>query len=178
MTQTIIGKYTVEINEENLTARAYSVKKTGRIQKKFHYRFRTLVRMNEYLEQFKQDTEEAMKIREDIKRERKEARTDHGIEPGQVYYTSWGYDQTNVYFFLVTKVSGQKITYVEVGQSAEHTGFMSGRTQPDVTKIVSKEMSSMATGKQTFNAGSEGLYTKHYARLHQSGETHYFSYYG
>lgn len=39
----------------------------------------------------------------------------HGFEVGQVYYTSWGYDQTNVDFYLVLEVKGKRVLVQHIG---------------------------------------------------------------
>ena len=74
----------------------------------------------------------------------------HGIEVGQIYYNSWGYDQTNVDFYMITSVKGQKIEFVKIGQNAESTKWDYGYTMPDATKIISEKTTAIATGKQEF----------------------------
>lgn len=72
---------------------------------------------------------------EDKKLERKEARKTRtaGVEVGQIYAYSWGYDQTNVDFFQVTEVKGKTFTIREIrGKMVEDNGFtsMSGKCVP------------------------------------------------
>ncbi len=52
------------------------------------------------------------------------------LVPGDVLYTSWGYDQTNVDFYAVTRVSGKRTWVKEIAAETKETGFMSGRTKP------------------------------------------------
>lgn len=70
---------------------------------------------------FKNDEEMKKKVNESIsqlmswsdrKQERKEARKNAvlGVEVGQIYYYSWGYDQTNIDFFQVIDVKGKVFT--------------------------------------------------------------------
>lgn len=40
-----------------------------------------------------------------------------GIVPGDVFYTSWGYDQTNVDFYLVTRVTAAKAEVTPIGST-------------------------------------------------------------
>jgi hypothetical protein len=49
---------------------------------------------------------------------------------GDVLYTSWGYDQTNVEFFEVVAVKGKMVTVRQIGATYEQTGSMSGSVIP------------------------------------------------
>lgn len=51
---------------------------------------------------------------------------------GDLLYTSWGYDQTNVEFYAVTRVSGKRVWVREIAQDSESTGFMQARCWPAV----------------------------------------------
>lgn len=37
------------------------------------------------------------------------ANMQHGFEVGQIYYDSWGYDQTNIDFYEITEVKGKSV---------------------------------------------------------------------
>lgn len=52
------------------------------------------------------------------------------VKIGDVFYTSWGYDQTNVEFYQVTAVKGQFVWVREICKNIEESGFMSGHTTP------------------------------------------------
>lgn len=55
---------------------------------------------------------------------------------GDVVVNSWGYEQTNVDFYVVTKVTARQITVVRCGnKSAGNHGFMSDTTVPDVGRL-------------------------------------------
>ena len=56
------------------------------------------------------------------------------ISVGSILYSSWGYDQTNIDYYKVTKISptGKTCKIVRIGsQRLEETGFMSERVAPD-----------------------------------------------
>jgi len=56
------------------------------------------------------------------------------VKAGQIYYASWGYDQTNIEFAKVLKVSptGKTVICVMMSQKiVEHTGFMAETVIPD-----------------------------------------------
>lgn len=69
---------------------------------------------------------------EDMKQERKEARKTQiamaGI--GSIFYTSWGYNMTNVEFFQVVKETAKTIWVKELGQVETSTGYLCGTTVP------------------------------------------------
>jgi len=59
-----------------------------------------------------------------------------------IYETSWGYDQTNIDFIKVVKVSpsGKTAICVKIGQKIlEQTGFMSETVIADPENVVSQE---------------------------------------
>lgn len=45
---------------------------------------------------------------------------------GDIFYTSWGYDQTNVEFFKVVRVSAASVWVQETGQKREYTEYGNG----------------------------------------------------
>lgn len=67
--------------------------------------------------------------------------------PGEIIYTegkivehSWGYDQTNIDYFIITKRAGQFVTLQAIGKkNVTETGFMAGRCEPDPEKILDKK---------------------------------------
>jgi len=40
----------------------------------------------------------------------------HSFQPGDILYTSWGYDQTNVEFFQVIRTSEKQVTFREIAK--------------------------------------------------------------
>ena len=63
-----------------------------------------------------------------FKQERKGARKNfvHNAKVGDVYYTSWGYDQTNVEFFQIVEIHGKFAILRELSQASETTGWETG----------------------------------------------------
>lgn len=61
-----------------------------------------------------------------------------GIKPGDILEDSWGYEQTNVEFYLVTKIiSACKIEIVELGHTeTESESSMSGYVVPDRSRRI------------------------------------------
>jgi|TARA_R110000824_G_scaffold32908_3_gene106104 hypothetical protein len=52
------------------------------------------------------------------------------FEVGSVLYNSWGYDQTNVDWYEVVRVSKRSIWVTGIAKDVEETGFMCGRSRP------------------------------------------------
>ena len=50
------------------------------------------------------------------------------FEIGDIIYYSWGYDQTNVDFFQVVKVTEKSVNIREISSKTIENGFMSGNT--------------------------------------------------
>lgn len=58
------------------------------------------------------------------------------VEIGDIYYTSWGYDQTNVDFYMVTDRTAKTVKYVRIGKALDHNdGAACDFVAPDKTKI-------------------------------------------
>lgn len=83
----------------------------------FHYRFKSIEQraewVNQYLEELRKNFAESIKRKE----ERKAARNrPHTLKVGDVLYSTWGYDQTNVDFYIVTRrVSDRSVEIAEIG---------------------------------------------------------------
>lgn len=68
---------------------------------------------------------------------------------GNIYYASWGYNQTNINFYFVWK-DKNKLKAAPMQSIVKETGFMSGEAMPDMTKPVelkdAKVVKSLADG--------------------------------
>lgn len=73
---------------------------------------------------------------------------------GDVLYTSWGYDQTNVEFFEVTGIKGRMVTLREIGEKQIDTGPMQGRVVPLVGEYVTSH--SSFAGKELTRLAQKG----------------------
>jgi len=95
----------------------------------FRYRFPSETRRAAYATQF-------MDRRAEIERERQAERAAraafvHDVKVGDIFKSSWGYDQTNVDYYQVVKLCGKSMAEVrEIAQDQEETGFMSGWCVP------------------------------------------------
>lgn len=72
------------------------------------------------------------------KTKKTEAMADHGVKVGDIFKSSWGYDQTNIDFYQVMAVTGKTAIICAIGQLSEEDGFMSGKCVPAPGKFIGK----------------------------------------
>ena len=82
---------------------------------------------------------------------RAERKQPHGFEVGHVLYASWGYEQTNIDFFQVTRIIGAHTVEVrEVSQIAADTGnepWMTGKCLPRLDGFTGEPMRRRVNGR-------------------------------
>lgn len=90
------------------------------------------------------------------KRARRE--TAHGLSVGDILFSSWGYDQTNVDFYEVVRVPSARFAVVRQikQETTENSSSMSGVTVPKPGEFVStaKESIRSAAGWHCLNGGN------------------------
>lgn len=63
----------------------------------------------------------------------------HALQVGDVLEASWGYDQTNIEYFEITRLVGsQMVEFCEIGRETHDTGFMSGKCVPMPGNFIGK----------------------------------------
>lgn len=85
---------------------------------RFHYRFPNKEALDKYLDKYLSQQAEIDSWKADRKAARK-LTTDHDIKVGDIFYTYWGYDQTNSEFYEVVNVRGSKIDLKEISYTAD-----------------------------------------------------------
>lgn len=121
-------------DEKAILAKAY----TGYACKpKFFYRFRTLESREKFLEE-RLAFYKKQYGKEKPSRKSPDA-SDHYMV-GDVLYDSWGYDQTNIDWFQVTKVKGKSIWLRRIAENNSDPGNCSyGYTQPRRYEFIGSE---------------------------------------
>lgn len=78
---------------------------------------------------------------------KKEVVSKYGIKVGDILEDSWGYEQTNVEFYQVTKIiSACKIEIVELGHKQETVeSSMSGTVVPDLDRRIGEPIQKMVS---------------------------------
>lgn len=82
-----------------------------------------------------------------------------GFEVGDILYTSWGYDQTNVDFYRVVSFTAATITLQKIGKSVDSRQTGSNRVVPDGSSSSSKTTQHRtSTGKDTVKVGNHSAW--------------------
>ena len=127
------------------------------IKPSFNYSFGTAERMNAYIEKFIENYKARLKMKAEAKAAAKDKRAElaASIEAGDIYYTSWGYDQTNVDFYKVIEVKGQKVTLIEIGSKVVDTfGLAVDCVVADPEAEKGESFNKMVSKYGTFNIAS------------------------
>jgi hypothetical protein len=95
----------------------------------FHEAFKTIERVHERVEGWF-DSMKQRKAR--IAEYRAERFSGHSLKVGDVITNSWGYDQTNVDWYAVVKITRAFVWLQPIAAHVEETGFMSGNSAPQV----------------------------------------------
>lgn len=115
----------------------------------FHFRFATDERRQAFIAEWvKRELAKASTRAEAMA---KRQTVVHGLNLGDVVYTSWGYDQTNVDFYQVVNVPTAKTVHVrKLCQTTTETGFMSGNTQAIADEFAGEKVFvCRATGERS-----------------------------
>lgn len=118
-----------------LTAYGY----VGKSKKtRFAIAFSTETRRTQIINEFIVKQENKAKEKIEIKKERNKPVE---LAVNDILYSSWGYEQTNIDFYLVTRLIGkQSVEIVEIGKFCVSTGDMQGNVTPDTSIIKSDPM--------------------------------------
>ncbi len=86
-------------------------------------------------------------MKEQVKVTQRRKAVKRSLQPGDVLRAMWGYDQTNIDFFLVLSLKGaQSVEIVEIGQEVAHTESLHGTCIPNKKKIIGEPMVKRANG--------------------------------
>jgi hypothetical protein len=133
----------------------------------WHYSFRNEDQRYAAIVDFKAKVDGSVKYREEQQAARK---TGHGFKVGDIVNTSWGYDQTNVDFFVVTRVTKACVWVRQIAKDYEATGFMCGQAWPAMPiRMVGEETRHVAHGEDFSING--------HSASKSEGRTHYESSY-
>ena len=156
--KTLIEKYEarglqLEIDEEKITAVCNRPTKRARLGYKteFAYRYGSVARMMEHIEQFLVDLDRA----EQWKQERKVARAAakavalESVKEGDIYVASWGWEQTNIDAYQVIARKGSTVTLREIAVATVEgsESFMSDRVVPVKDEFIGDAFKKRITGK-------------------------------
>ena len=105
----------------------------------FHYYYPTEADRNSKLESFFDAVRTTEAEKERRKQERKNT-PDHDIKQGELFYESWGYDQTNINFYQVVKTLPKSVYIREVASTVVEDLASQELVEPVSDHFIGKEM--------------------------------------
>ena len=104
----------------------------------FHFRFRSVDRRSEHIADFFRSRAASIAATARRRAESKPART---LEVGSILCASWGYEQTNVDFYQVTRLVGKQSVALRpiAAQHVRDTGWCQGVCKPAKDKFTGDE---------------------------------------
>jgi hypothetical protein len=103
----------IRIYEKN--GQLFGVAFAGRANKPlWNYRFRDRAQLDREIAEAVESRKSHMDYRKQRQQERQQFK--HSFQVGDILYSSWGYDQTNIDFYQVTAVGDRSIKIREIGQ--------------------------------------------------------------
>lgn len=104
------------------------------------YQFRTDAEFAAYLERAVASREKSLEAKAKIRAERAAAPA-VPVAVGDVFRCSWGYDQTNIDYYQVTRVVSDKSVEVrKIGAVAWDEGWLQGRSVPALDSFIGRPM--------------------------------------
>lgn len=108
------------------------------------YYFQTEEKRKIWVEKKVAEIKSRISAEESYKNSKKEARANmkHSFEVGQIFYDSWGYDQTNIDFFKIIEVKEKSVVIQEIGASPVPGtyGHDSQNVSPNPDSVFGKPM--------------------------------------
>ena len=140
-----VGGFNAEVYKYDFAGNLYAIGFYGkRAKPSFHYRYGSEKSRDEAIQRYIDGWNATVEYKQKLRDERKSA---HTLKEGDILYSSWGYEQTNIDFYQVTRVISDKM--VEIRQIASdmpkgETGFMSGMVVAIKDKFVGDPMRKRA----------------------------------
>jgi len=125
----------------------------------WHYRFKDgQQRINEVTRTFKNVAERA-EYKAARKAKAAEASANHGVKVGDVFRSSWGYDQTNIDYYQVLSVSNKTATFCKIAQLSENDGFLQGNCVPATNQFIGKPFKKLIQKSSTESSAYIKIYS-------------------
>ena len=154
----LIAKYAAHgleltIDEDRVVARCVRPSKRARLGYKveFNYRYGSVARMFDHVEEFLAGVERAIQFKAERKAQRAAARVAavESVKEGDLFVASWGWEQTNVDAYQVVAKKGATVTLREVALRTidGSEGFMCDRVVPVKDAFIGGEFKKRITGR-------------------------------
>ena len=136
---------------ENTLGQPIAIGYSGKRSKPdFHVRFKSVERRQEHTTEFVQAkvnaVEEKIKYKAELKAKNEEAFK--SIKVGDIFHSSWGYDQTNCDFYKLVSIKGKTGVFVEVGHqdTDRQSGYDSAYVRVDASKEIGQPFKKLLKG--------------------------------
>lgn len=97
-----------------------------------NYSFRSPENREKYIEEQKANAKANAenKAMRQMAKQKANAEFINPYKAGDIYYSSWGYEQTNIDWYQVTRVDGKTVYIRPIAAHVQETGFMTGPSEP------------------------------------------------
>jgi hypothetical protein len=129
-------------NRQAPAAVAYRGRSSSRA---WHYRFPSEERRTQVIDDFFADITRRRQARA-AERDRNTVKAAAFFAVGDIVVNTWGYDQTNVDFYKVKRVTNRFVDLVRIAADITETGFMSGHSTPDPEKEITEDYAARSNG--------------------------------
>jgi len=132
----------VFVHKKKMIATAFSGKKATQ---DWSYRFRDERERRKYVQDYFVKCKQAqeLKIERAAARINKKREFFASVKEGDIFVDSWGYDQTNVDYYIVTKKLKASIKIKQIGKNVEYGEFGSDKVRPNPLYEYGEEMSKI-----------------------------------
>lgn len=125
----------LEISENPLVkAKATKIVSKAKFPKpEFYYRFKNYENMISFCDEYISNVEKRQAEKDRIKDQKKKAVSDfnHNFYNGQILYSSWGYEQTNLSYYQIVGFKGKSVILRKiVKKEISQTSWASGMYEP------------------------------------------------
>lgn len=123
-----------------------------------YYRYRTIEHMIKTIGNIFDNVSDRIRRKEEKSKKRKELKNPY--EVGDILYSSWGYEQTNVDFYQIVRTSDKSVWVREIaGKPVSQDTMDSGKIKPLKDKFVSDEI--LRKPLQVFGSGKPYVSHRH-----------------
>jgi len=123
----------------------YAIAFAGKADKPlWHHSFRDVNGQERMIQETIKNQESRIKQKLDRREEKKNFQ--HGLQIGDILYASWGYDQTNIDFYEVTKLYDKAVGVREIGKKSISEGQGSDKVVAAPGKFIGPEVKKIPQG--------------------------------
>ena len=139
------NSYALIVKDERFNLEVYAMEAAGKwfgicfrgkaIKPAWHYSFRSEESLTKQIKETVQAEIDGAQRREEYKAKRN---APHDIKVGDVFRCSWGYDQTNIDFYQVTRVLERSVEIRAIDSMSEETAWLQGTCVPALNQFIGK----------------------------------------